>query len=96
MAGEEGGGGGGRGGYINFHSREAEQTKDQNRIQNNVDNGSGSLGDHGIKGLARCLQHPFKHDLNKNTKGRTTADRQILLSILHDFFNICLASEKRL
>ena len=43
-----------------------------------------------------CLQHPFKHDLNKNTKRRTTADRQILLSILHDLFNIWRASEKRL
>ena len=43
----------------NAHGRRAEPAVDQNGVENDVDDGSGALGYHGIKGPAGGLQQPL-------------------------------------
>ena len=58
----------GNGSAFNPHGRESEIAEDQDRIQNNIDQGAGTLGDHGIECFARGLQYPFKDSLKENTE----------------------------
>ena len=85
-----------RGGSGHSHTRQTKHTKNEDRVQNNIGKRSYSLRTHGINRLSCCLKQTFKHNLDKDTKRQTTADGNILSAVLHDFFDICLASVKRL
>ena len=80
----------------NSHLRTSEQSKDHNRIHNNIDNCTDALRDHCIKCLSCRLQKPLKHYLGEYAEGQAAADRQIFFPAGNDLFDICLAPVKRL
>ena len=49
----------------------AAQSKDQNGVHDDVDDGAQQLGAHGQTGTAGGLQQPLKAELAENTHGKT-------------------------
>ena len=49
----------------NFQSWESEQTKDHNRVENDIDNCTGSLGNHIVDCFSGRLHQSFKSDLQE-------------------------------
>lgn len=86
---------GGDGGAGHAQAGESQKTKDQNGIQDDIDDGAGSLGDHVIEGLSGGLQQPFKGDLQEDTDAEDSDDLQILRAILNDPGIGSLGSKKR-
>ena len=69
-------------GYL--HPGKSEQAEDQDRIHNDVDDGSQSLGDHVVDRASRGLQQPFTGDREKQADGKGAADEQIIPAVLDD------------
>lgn len=70
--------------------REAEQTEDQDRIEDNVRDRAGQLRDHGIDRAAGRLQEALEGDLNKNAERAQNADVQVRDAVIDDRLNIRL------
>ena len=68
-------------GTCNFEPRESKETKDHDRIQDDIDNGTGSLRDHIINCLSGRLQKTFKCNLQKDSDRAYGNDCHILCSI---------------
>ena len=51
------------------HARQAEPAENQDGIQNDVDHGAGSLGDHGVGGAAGGLQETLEENLSEDAEG---------------------------
>ena len=71
-----------------LHSGKAQQTKDQNGIQNDVDNGAEQLGHHGDPGTARCLKHPLKAELKKDTRRKGQTNGYIIRAVANNLLHI--------
>ena len=65
-----------------LHPGKTEHSEDQNRIQNDIDDGTETLGEHGIAGASRRLQQPLKQNLPKNTEGDDRNDADIVGAVL--------------
>ncbi len=48
---------------------EAQQAKNHDGVQDNVDDRAQHLGTHGIQGASGGLKQPLKHDLEKLAEG---------------------------
>ena len=83
------------GGSCHLQPRKAEQSEDQDRIQDDIDNGAGSLGDHSVKSFAGCLEKSFHGNLYVNADGADGDDFHILDPILDDRFLRRLRNEKQ-
>ena len=70
--------------------REAEQTEDQDRVEDNVRDRAGQLRDHGIDRAAGRLQEALEGDLNKNAERAQNADVQVRDAVIDDRLNIRL------
>ncbi len=64
--------------------RKAPETKYHDRIQNDIGDGARPLGVHIVDSPSGGLEDPFKHDLQKDPKGKYQTDRQILNTIFDD------------
>ena len=42
---------------------EAQQAEDEDGVEDDVENGAGKLGKHGVEGIPGCLQDLFEHAL---------------------------------
>ena len=62
------------GGAGDAQLREAEQTEDQDRIEDNVRDRAEQLCDHGIDRATGRLQEALEGDLNKNAERAQNAD----------------------
>ena len=78
------------GGAGDAQLREAEQTKDQDRIEDDVRDRAGQLRDHGIDRAAGRLQETLKGDFNKNAERAQNADIQVCDAVIDDRLNIRL------
>ena len=65
------------------HLGERTDTKDQQRIQHDVDDRAHALGDHGVHGAAGSLEQPLRQHFHKNTQAQQADDRDILSAELH-------------
>ena len=86
----------GNGSTLDTHGRHTKQTKDQDRVHDDIDDGTKPLGQHGIEGSARCLQDTFKAELQENSSREQTADTQVICTQTHDLGVIGLQFEKDL
>ena len=50
---------------------------DQNGVEDDVDNSTGGLGDHGVHGTAGGLQQTLAQNADEYTKRKDTADRRV-------------------
>ena len=64
------------------HPGEAEEAEDHDRVKNDIDNGTCSLGDHTVEGAAGGLQEPLKSDLENRAEGHAQDDPQIDRAVL--------------
>ena len=70
--------------------REAKQTENQDRVEDDVRDRAGQLRDHGIDRAAGRLQEALKGDLDKNAERTQNADVQIRDAEIDDGLNIRL------
>ena len=68
----------------NFQSGQTEQSEDQNRIQNNINDRAESLSDHVVNGLACGLQQSLKCNLHEDTDRHDTDDSHVLCTVFDD------------
>ena len=80
----------GQGCTRHLHPWETEQAKDQDGVQDDVDDGPGGLGDHGVKGPPGGLEDALQGDLGKHTKAHTAADSKIVPAIAYDRLDVRL------
>ena len=86
---------GGSGSALDPHLGHTRQTKDQDGVQNDVDNGPCSLGDHAVEGLPRGLEDPLEHHFPKQAKAENADDLQVLNAVFNDNGIICLAFKEQ-
>ena len=67
-----------------FQARHAEKSKDQDRVQDNIDDSPGSLGDHRVEGLACGLEQTLKADLQKGAEGADGYKKHIVLPVFYN------------
>ncbi len=72
-----------------------EETKNHNRIQNNIDDGAGSLGHHAVDSPSRGLHNTFKGHLHKDSEGENETDGKILRPELHNLPVFSLAGKEQ-
>ena len=65
----------------NAQGRKAQVAENQDGVQDDVDDGSGSLGKHGVDGLAGSLEHPVVGNLHEQAEAEDGADPQIVAAI---------------
>ena len=70
--------------------------KNEDGVQNEVDEGAGALGIHGQNAVARALEQPFQHHLAEKSYRAAHDDVQVLVTHLHDLLHIRLAAEKEI
>ena len=87
----EDGGGGGTG---DAHFREGAVTEDQDRIHDDIDDGTRHLADHGIDRFSCCRQQTLHADLNENTDAQNTADLHVGDAVFIDQGVFCLQTDK--
>ena len=75
---------------------ESEQTENQNRIQNDIDDGAGGLQNHTVDSAAGRLQKPFVRDLEKQTDRAAAHNLKIGRAVGADHGILCLSVDKRL
>ena len=75
--------------------RRPAQTENQNRIKNNIDDGTQSLCTHGKNCAAGRLQNALKGHLYKQTKGKNCADFHVGHTVRNNFRIIRLRTEKQ-
>ena len=85
----------GIGSSCNAELRKSAETEDQDRIKDDIDDGTGHLADHGQDGHARGLQKTFKGHLEEKTDGEGADNPQIGVAGGNDFRNRGLALDKR-
>ncbi len=56
---------------------EGAQAEDEHRVHDDVDDGPGALGEHGVEGAPGCLEQPFEHDFQEQPEGQAAADAHI-------------------
>ena len=70
--------------------RKTDQTEDQDRVENNVRERAGQLGDHGIDRAAGRLQEALEGDLDENAERAQNADVQIRDAVIDNGLDIRL------
>ena len=60
---------------------------DQNGVEDDVDNSTGGLGDHGVHGTAGGLQQTLAQNTDEYAKRKDTADRRVGDTGFHSFCN---------
>ena len=60
-----------------LHAGQAEIAEDQDRVQDDVDDCAGALGDQGIAGAAGGLEQTLQEDLAENAEGHDADDADI-------------------
>ena len=70
--------------------REAEQTEDEDRVEDDVRDRAGQLRDHGIDRAAGRLQEALEGDLDKNAERAQNADVQIRDAVIDNGLDIRL------
>ena len=84
----------GDGGAGNLQTGKAKETEDHDRVQDDIDDGAGPLGDHIVKGSSRGLQKTLEGDLQEDPYGKQSDDGHILNAVLQDHRIVCLKGEK--
>ena len=79
----------------NAHGRQAKPAVDQNGVQDDVDDGTGTLGDHGVNGPSCGLKQTLSQNFHKNAKAENTADAGIGDAAFHGFRHIGLHLKER-
>ena len=74
----------GEGGAQHLHTGKEPHTENEQRIQNNIDNGAGGLGNHGIDGFPRGLEQTLQHGLAENGRGTHAEGGEILDAVSID------------
>ena len=74
--------------------RRTKETKDQDGVHDDIDDGTKALCQHGIKRSACRLQDSFKAELQIDRCRQQTADTQIICTQLYDFGIACLGTEE--
>ena len=69
---------------FNSHGRKACKSEDQYRVHNNIENGSGALGDHAVEGLSGRLEDALKHHFSQDAKAENTDDLKIFDAVFND------------
>ena len=75
-----------------WHTKHAEN---QNRIHNDIDDSTNSLGNHGIECPTGCLKDTFKIHLHKDANGADTANAQISLTVPDNHSAVGLGAEEK-
>ena len=86
--------GGGSAGHT--HLGEGTDAEDEHRVHDDVDDGSHTLGDHGVEGAPRGLKQPLEHDLQEQAARQARADAQIGDTLADDVRVIALRLEEGL
>ena len=68
---------GGCGSPRHLHAGEGAQAEDEHRVHDDVDDGPGALGDHGVEGAPGGLEQPFEHNFQEQPEGQAAADAHI-------------------
>lgn len=79
----------------NAHLRETEQTENQDRIEDDVEDRAESLRDHIVKGQSGRLQQPLHVDLHEYAERADADDGHILCPVLKNLRITCLCGEER-
>ena len=74
----------------NSQFRENTDTKNQNRVKNNIQHSTGNLRNHTFKGASRRLQKSLKGHLEKQTEGEQTYIVKISIAVGCDIRITCL------
>ena len=82
-------------GSCNPELRKSAETEDQDRIEDDIEDGTGHLADHGQDGHARGLQKTLKGQLEEKTDGEGADNPQIGVAGGNDFRNRGLALDKQ-
>ena len=75
---------GSQGGPGDFHPGEAEQSKNHDGIQDDIDDGSGSLGDHVVDRLSGRLHQALEGYLQEDSCGTQRDDGKIFRAVFDD------------
>lgn len=75
------------------HGGDAEFAMDKDGVENNVDDGAGGLGDHGVHRSAGGLKQPLSQNLNEAAHGPDAADLDIGGAAFHRLGYIGLHGE---
>lgn len=62
-------------------------------VQDDVDDGAGGLGEHGIERTAGGLEGPLQCDLEEHAERAHTADHHVALAVVHDPLDVRLDGE---
>ena len=73
------------GGTGHAHLGHAPPAVDEHGVENDVDDGAGTLEDHGLHGPAGGLEQPLAEDLDENANGEDAADAGIGNAALNGF-----------
>ena len=74
-----------RSGAGHTHLGQPQPSKNQDGVQNNVDNGTSALGNHGVDRPAGGLEQPLAQNLHKDTNGHNAADPGVGNAAFHSF-----------
>lgn len=84
-------GGGGGAGYPHFG--EGTDAEDEDRVQNNIDDGAQSLGEHGLDGPSGGLEETLHGDFQEDAEGKGGADGEVDGARLNDDAAVGLEGE---
>ena len=68
-------------GTLDAHCGDRAEAEDEDRVENDIYNGTDDLNCHGESSFARCLKKLFKSYLHVNAEAADTADGKVLLSV---------------